>query len=128
MLRLVKKDGRSHLRGITNKFNEENDRIFSCRTIHRHLRRNGYSRRVVKKKMVVRTENKKKRVLWCRERRHWNVNQYWNKFIYSDESQIVLGKDNQIYIWRKEDETNNPHLVCPPSKRGINLMIWDCVC
>lgn len=71
---------------------------------------------------------RKKRVLWCRERRHWTVNQYWNKFIYSDESQIVLGKDNQIYIWRKEDEANNPHFVCPPSKRCISLMVWGCVC
>jgi transposase len=130
VLRLVKKDVRSHLRDITNTFNEEKDQTFSCRTIHRHLRRNGYSRRVVKKRteMVVRMEIKKKRVLWCRERRHWTVNQYWNKFIYSDESQIVLGKDNQIYIWRKEDEANNPHLVCPPWKRRISLMIWGCVC
>lgn len=48
VFRLVKKDRKSNLRDITNKFNEEKDRMFSCRTIHRHLRRNGYSRRVVK--------------------------------------------------------------------------------
>lgn len=52
--------GQSNLHDITNQFNEERDQTFSCRTIHRHLRKNGYRSRVVKNKIVVRSEKKNK--------------------------------------------------------------------
>ena len=65
VLRLVKKDRRFNLCDIINQFNEERDRTFSCRAIHLHVMKNRSSRCVVKKKMVDRSENKKKkRVVW----------------------------------------------------------------
>ena len=44
--------------------------------------------------------------------------------MFSDESQIVLGTNNRVYIWRKDDEKYNPHLSCSRSERKISLMIW----
>jgi len=44
------------------------------------------------------------------------------------ESQIVLGSNNRVYIWRKGDKKYNPHLICPHSERKIGWMIWGCIC
>ena len=57
--------------------------------------------------MVVREANREKRVKWCKERRGRTVHNYWKKVIVSDESQIVLGTNNHVYIWRKGDEKYN---------------------
>ena len=78
--------------------------------------------------MVVREANQKKRVKWCKQRRSRTVDNYWKKVIFSDESQIVLGTNNRVYIWRKDDEKYNPHLSCFRSERKIRLMIWECIC
>jgi hypothetical protein len=63
-------------------------------------------------------------VAWCRERRNWTVDSQWRRYIYSDESQIVVGSNNRIYVWRKGDEVNRPDLVCRPSQRKVSVMIW----
>ena len=78
--------------------------------------------------MVVREANRKKRVKWCKERTGRTVDNYWKKVVFSDESQIVLGTNNRVYIWRKNDEKYNPHLICSRPKQKISLMIWGCIC
>ena len=60
--------------------------------------------------------------------KRWTVDNYWKKAIFSDESQTVFGTNNSVYIWRKEDDKYNPHLICSRSDRKINLMISGCVC
>ena len=50
------------------------------------------------KKVVVKTENRRKRLPWCLEKRRWVVDGNWNKVIFSDESQIVIGTSNRIYL------------------------------
>ena len=39
-----------------------------------------------------------------------------------------IGANNRVYIWHKDDEKYNPHLICPRSERKISLMIWGCIC
>ena len=48
--------------------------------------------------------------------------------MFSDESQIVLGTSNRVYIWWKDDEKYNPHLSWSRSERKISLLIWGCIC
>lgn len=71
---------------------------------------------------------KKNRVKWCKERKDWTIQQEWGKWIFSDESQIVIGNNNKVYVWRKADEKFNPQLVCPAPRRRLSIMIWGCVC
>ena len=40
----------------------------------------------------------------------------------------MLGTNNRIYLWRKDDEKYNPHLICSRSERKTRLMIWGCIC
>ena len=78
--------------------------------------------------MVVREANRKKRGKWCKDRRGRTVDNYWKKVIFSDESQIVLATNNRAYIWRKDDEKYDPHLICSRSEQNISLMIQGCTC
>lgn len=115
--RIVKTNSRGTLDDITSEINNAKDSTFCSKTVRRKLFKMGYNRPVQKKKMVVRVCNRKKRVSWCRERKNWTVDDHWKDWIFSDECQVEIGNNNRVYIWRKTDEVDNPHLVCPPSKR-----------
>ena len=120
---MVKSNRRLTLQNITAKLNECKTKTFSQKTVQRVLHSEGYKRRLAKKKMVVRQANRKKRGKWCKERRGRTVDNYWKKVVFLDESQIVLGTNNRVYIWRKDDETGyNPHLICSRSERNISLL------
>ena len=76
----------------------------------------GYKRRVVKKKLVVKKGATKNRVKWCKERKDWTVDEHWHKWIFSDESQVVIGKNINVFIWRKDDEKFQPRFGVPSSQ------------
>ena len=126
--RIVKENRRRTYKDITGIINENRDHQFCTKTVERKIRKLGYVRRVAKKKVAVREVNKKERVKWCKERKNWTVQQEWSKWIFSDESQIVIGDNKTVYIWRKGDEKYNPQLVCPAPRRRFSVMIWGCVC
>ena len=66
----------------------------------RHLRDHGVSRRVCRKKVVVKFENRKKpRLAWCREKRWWTAQYQWRKVIFRDK--FVLGRTS-VYICMEE--------------------------
>ena len=94
--RSVKSNRRNTLSDITATFNENRDNNVSKRTVQRHLHKNGYHRRVMRKKLVIKQVNRTKRVQWCKERR--NSVQQWEKVIFSDESKVVIGDDKRIYV------------------------------
>jgi hypothetical protein len=50
------------------------------------------------------------------------------KWIFSDESKVVIGKNNNIFIWRKGDEKYKPYLGCPAPRTKLYVMVWECVC
>ena len=126
--RLVKSNRLLSLQNITSKLNECKTKTFSQKTVQRVLHSKGYKRRLAKKKVVVREANRKKRVKWWKERRGRTADNYWKKLIFSDESQIVLGTNNRVYIWRQDNEKYNPHLLCSRCERKISLIIWGCIC
>ena len=119
--RLVKKNRPAPLHEITTTFNDNKQHSFSSTTIRRKLASEGYKRWAAKKCVIVREVNRKKRVAWCRERRNWTVDSQWRRYIYSDESQIVDGSNNRIYVWRKGNEVNHPDLVCRPFQCSVTI-------
>ena len=124
--RVLKQGRHQTLSDITNFVNEGKDRTFCQKTIERKICSLGYKWRAAARKIVVREVNKKKRVKWCKERR--TVEGQRKKWIFSNESQIVIGENNRIYTWRKDDEQDQLHLVCPAPRRRLCLMVWGCVC
>lgn len=61
--RLVKSHRRNNSKDNTDSFNENRERPVSKRTVQLYLHKNGFVRRVSKKKLVTREVNKKKNAL-----------------------------------------------------------------
>jgi hypothetical protein len=47
--------------------------------------------------------------------------------VFSDESQIVIGQNNRVYVWRSSNEAYRPECMCPPYHRKVSVMIWGCI-
>ena len=73
---------------------------------------------------MIREVNRKKRLSWCLEKHRWHVNGNRDKVIFSDESQIVIGNNNRIYIWQKRGEGYRWDLVPSKSNRKFQVMTW----
>ena len=93
------------------------------KTIKRRLKENGYYRGVYKKKVIT-NANRKKRMSWCREKRWWNVQNQWSKMIFSDESQICVGENNCVYVWKKAGEGWRPDLEARQNGKKFSMMVW----
>ena len=106
----MKNDRRAPLGEITAKFNEIRDRKVCAKTVRRKLKEHRLRRGVYRKRVVVKTVNRKKRVSWCRGKR-WQTVNFWKNIIFSDKSQVYIGEDQRIYIWRKPEEGWRPDLV-----------------
>ena len=63
---------------------------------------------------------------WARSQKNWTI-ESWKRFIFSDECSVVIGKDNRMYSWRRIDEKDSPHLVCPPRNRKFSVMVWGAI-
>ena len=127
--RIVKSNRRNSFQAICHEFNEGKKQILSKRTIQRKLHESGFKKRSMKKKLIVREVNKKKRLSWCHEKRRWTIEQ-WKKVIFSDESKVVIGKDQRIQIWRKNGEGWRPDLYGPKKSSSVvyEVMILGCIC
>ena len=84
----------------------------------------GCRRRALRKKVIVRSENIKKRLGWAKERLNW-APEMWNNFIFSGECSVVIGCAKRVYCWRTEDEKDRPHFISKcRTKRRLSMMIW----
>ena len=131
LLRSIKKNRRQTLKDATNRFNTRTECGVSCRTIKRRLSENGYKRCVVSKKTTVSQINREKRSRFCRQRIHWTVDNQWSSIIFSDETKIVLGNNNKVYVWRTTDERLRPECLGLRGDRETtckaSIMFWGCV-
>ena len=101
--RLVKVNRRYSLSNITSSFNSnKSKKKVSRRTLS--FEKHGFHRRVARKRVVVKCFNRKKRLAWCLNERKWTVNGPWDKVIFSDKCQIIIGNDSRAYVWRRNGE------------------------
>ena len=132
LIRLVKQDRRRSLRNLMNEFNQSVPVLICKRSIQRGLSKNGFHRRIVAKTLTILLKNRKNHVRWCRNRLHWTIQEEWNKIIFSDEMQVVLGKNSCVYVWQKSKERwNTQCLGLYGSRNGgtrVSVMFWGCIC
>lgn len=58
----------------------------------------------------------------------WVVKNSWNKVVFSNESKIMIGHDQQIHFWCKRTEGSRPDLVQPrTSQTRYKVMIGGCI-
>ena len=118
----MKTNRRQTLKDVTARFNQRTGCIVSSRTVCRRLFREGYTRRVVSKKITISQVNCQRWVGFCRRKLHWTVDQ-WSHIIFSDETKIILGQNRKIYVWRKADERLRPECV----GHRASVMFWVCI-
>lgn len=127
IFRMVKMNRRQSLTELTNVRNEIGPGTVSESTVKRILNRDGYRRRLVKKKMRVREVNKTKRVKWCKEAKKRTVDDHWKKVIFTDECKVMIDGERRVYVWRKAGEEWDPPCIAPHAGRRLDLMIWGCI-
>ena len=129
--RLVHKNRRQSLSDLTVALNETIPVPISETTVKRKLKRLAFKRCTVRKTITISAHNRTKRVSWCRERKHWTVEQNWSNIIFSDETKVVLDKDQKIYVWRKHDEAWNSDCLGMYSahspRKNVSAMFWGCL-
>ena len=79
------------------------------------------------KKMVIKEINRKRRFSWCREKRRWSVDNNSRRIIFSDESKVMIGHDERVYMWRKAGEGLRPDLSAIKPRPKFEVMIWGCI-
>jgi len=126
--RLVKVNRRYSLCDITSSCDEKRNKKVSRRTVQYLVGKYGFNRRVARKRVIVKCVNRKKRLAWCLNKRKWTVNGQWDKGIFSDESQIVIGNDSRVYVWQQNGEGYRPDLISAKSNRKFQVMICGCIC
>lgn len=128
LLRQVKNNRRQTLQEISNNYNQHAPKTISTRTVQRKLHSFGMKRHRVRKTLTVSEPNRKSRVKWCKSMKNKNIDDYWKKVIFSDETQVVISNQNRLYVWRTESEAYSPECV---GKLGRNtrlgVMFWGCI-
>ncbi|GFT66676.1 transposable element Tcb2 transposase [Trichonephila clavipes] len=73
-------------------------------------------------------EHRQLRLQWCQARSMWNVTD-WQKVVFSDESRLVLGlDDNRVRVWRRPGERyDSPHTVLHHTVRTAGVMVWGAI-
>ena len=57
----------------------------------------------------------------------WCLNENWRHIIFSDESQIVIGQNNRVYVWRTAHEAYRPEYMTAECVPKVSVMIWGCI-
>ena len=101
LIGIVKINPRKTLQDLTSVFHDQTPTKISLTTVTWRLILHGYKRHVVKKKTVISKQNRVKRRAWCHGKLPMTVYNYWRKVIFSDETQVVLGKDRRFTFGEK---------------------------
>jgi hypothetical protein len=55
-----------------------------------------------------------------------SVQLYWKRVIFSDETQVGVGHDRRVHVWRKADEIWRPECVGLKGGPRVAVMFWGC--
>ena len=95
--RLLKANRRDFLSNITSKFNENREIQVSRKIVQSHLSQQWFQKGVLKKKVVVKAENRRKRLPWYLEKRRWVVDGNWNSDIFGWKSNCYRYQQQDIF-------------------------------
>ena len=95
---------------------------------YKNLCKNFHNTGFVLKKYMLTTEDKKRRLKFAMEHRHWTIDD-WKKVIFTDETQIpMFGSGGYQFIWVRPNNRISPfHIIPQVFKQGGSIMIWGCV-
>jgi hypothetical protein len=68
------------------------------RTVCRRMCFGGYKRCMICKKITISRVNRDRRMGFCRQKLHWNVQNNRSSIIFSDETKIMLDRNGKVYV------------------------------
>jgi transposase len=100
---------------------------FSDSTLKRMLEPSGIRNWRAKRRPHLSEAHAKKRLEWCKARRHWTLEQ-WRTYMWSDECSAERGKGKSAeWVFRTAEQKWDPKLVQTYKKsRDISVMVWAC--
>ena len=100
----------------------------STSTIKRRLFNAGLRGCVSMKKPPLTSLHRKQRLLWCRARQDWTLDQ-WRSIIFSDESSFsLLPTTTRLFVRRRPNESHSLSCISPSLKwRTPKLMVWGAI-
>jgi hypothetical protein len=83
---------------ITSKVNNVLPNTIFSRNVRRRLWFHGFTRRKIRKTLTILTENRHRRVHWCRSKRRCTLNRDWERVIF-----FFVNKINNLgtQSWKK---------------------------
>ena len=86
-----------------------------------------FKRTSIAKSITIRGVNRGKR----RSKYYWNVREHWSEICFSDETQVVIGKNKKRYMWRRSHETVMLQWLgqyCDKyGQSALFVLFWGCI-
>jgi len=107
-----------------------NESRLNChpQTIQKALHKLDFHLRIPRRKPFLNARSKRKRLIWCRHRRHWTVEDWRRKF-YSDEAKVEIGVGGGYErVWRKPGtELQDRYLRATFKGERVSTMFWAAI-
>lgn len=99
---------------------------YHLHTLQAALHREGYHRRIARKKPLLTEAHKAARLQWAQEHVNWSDRQ-WQRVLWTDEASIRCGYFGQIYVTRRADEAFAEDCLVARFRKYSACMIWGCI-
>ena len=99
----------------------------SKKTVKRQLASSELNARLAVSKPLLRSQNKRKRLLWAKKYKHYTVDD-WRKVLFTDESKVQLyGNSRRLYVKCRSNERMLHECVKSKVKHGGgSIQVWEC--
>lgn len=92
------------------------------------FKKEGYNRRVGRKKIFLDQRKKNLRLAWALERQHWTIED-WRHVIWTDECYVWLSRPaGRIWVTRKPGEALHEDCLIAKFAKSGTVMIWGGIC